>query len=79
MDSEWHSFRVEQATPKQAATYDAYVAYPKPLKIDRNRIRDLRKQREWLPAKYQDLVMYSLNDIDAASDSKEEASTEECK
>ena len=79
MDSEWHSFRVDQATPKRAATYDAYVAYPEPLKIDRNRIRDLRKQREWLPAKYQDLVMYSLNDTDAASDSKEEASTEECK
>ena len=78
MDSEWKSFRVRQENPRRASTYDTFVAHPQPLKLDRNRIRDLRKQRQWLPAKYTDLEIYNLNDDDAASDSQEnEASTEE--
>ena len=72
-ESEWKSFRVQQKTPGQASTYDTFVAYPKPLQLEKNRIRDLQKQREWLPAKYRDQDIYNLNEDDAASD---EASTE---
>ena len=72
MDSEWQSFRVQQKTPRRASTYDRFVAYPSPLKLDRNRTRDLRKQREWLPAKYMHLDIYNLNDDDAASGSQDD-------
>jgi hypothetical protein len=73
MDSECESFRVQQKTPKWASTYDTFAAYPKQVKLEKNRIRDLRKQREWLPAKYRDLDIYNFNDKDAAS---AEAATE---
>jgi hypothetical protein len=73
-DSEWKSFRVQQENTRRASTYDTFIAYPHPLKLEKDRIRDLRKQREWLPGKYKDLDIYNLNDDDAASD---ETSTED--
>ena len=72
MDSEWKSFRVQQKKPKRASTYDTFVAHPQPLKLEKNRIRDLRKQREWLPGKYKELDIYNLNDEDAISDSQDD-------
>jgi hypothetical protein len=78
MDSEWKSFRVQQENPRQASTYDTFIAYPQPLKLENNRIKDLRRQREWLPGKYNDLEIYNLSDRGAATDSQEdEASSEE--
>ena len=77
-DSEWKSFRVQQEKPRRASAYDTFVAYPKPLRLELDRIRDLRKQKEWLPIIYKDLDMYNQKDEDAVSDSQEdEASTEE--
>jgi hypothetical protein len=76
MDSKWKSFRVQQETSRRASAYDTFIAHPQPLKIEKNRIRDLRKQRQWLPAKYKDLDIYNLNDDDAASE-EDEAPTEE--
>ena len=75
IDSEWKSFRVQQENPRRASTYDTFIAHPQPLKLQKNRIRDLRKQRQWLPEKYKDLDIYNLKDDDAASD--DEASSEE--
>jgi hypothetical protein len=77
MDSEWQSFRVQQEDSRRASTYDTFIAHPQPLKIEKNRIRDLRKQRQWLPGKYKDLDIYNLNDDDAASsDSQEDEASE---
>ena len=72
MDSKWQSFRVQQKTSQRALTYDTFEAYLEPLKLEKKRIRDLRKQREWLPAKYRNLDIYNLSDEDAASDSNED-------
>ena len=74
IDGKWNSFSwVQEEKPRRASTFDNFDAYPEPLKIEKSRIRDLRKQSRWLPAKYRHLPMYNLDDDDAAaSDSQED-------
>jgi len=60
MKSEWKSFRVDRKTTKNPRPVRDFVAYPEHLQLERARIKDLAKQKEWLPLKYRDLDIYNL-------------------
>jgi hypothetical protein len=63
--SAWISHRIEQKQPKRAVPFDDCIAY-RGLQLENARIKDLRCQRDWLPARYRDLDIYNL-DIHADS------------
>jgi hypothetical protein len=71
MSNNWKSFRVEQKRSHTTAAFDTFIAYPDILKLDKKRIRDLCKQKEWLPEKYRDLDIYNLEEDDGSSSSEE--------
>jgi hypothetical protein len=58
--SPWTSHRVEQKTPINAKAFDRFVAYKEPIQLEKERVHDLRVQRDWLPVKYRDIDIYNL-------------------
>ena len=52
--------REDRKTTKNPRLVRDFVAYPEQLQLERDRIKDLAKQKEWLPLKYRDLDIYNL-------------------
>lgn len=70
-----------QGQRKRAHT--TFVAYPEVLAVENERIRDLRKQKRWLPHRYYDVNIYNLleadeeDEGDGGGDDEEEEDAEE--
>ena len=69
--SDWKTFLVTAASgapgPRKGA-HTAFVAYPEDLAVENERIRDLRKQKRWLPRRYHGVNIYNLLEVEEEDD-----------